>query len=237
MKRNILWKTAGITLAFSMMCSSLVMAAPAQTEPEETPGMELVNKTERDLSFLAVKDVKTINDEEQLAPADEDNLLQEEELKSEESREISLAPEESSEDKEDAPAEEDTGDNTPLQLLEDILDLNELTSSRLITFLWEEDEDTQLQLLVVPEDTVYAEIWMEEDVPFLKYRTAEDKEEEELKSTLDVQAAIAEIASAEPPADGERTVVSQVAFPNCDDPSHGYYEITYSDGSVEYEEY
>ena len=29
----------------------------------------------------------------------------------------------------------------------------------------------------------------------------------------------------------------RVAVPNCDDPSHGYYEIYYSDGSVEYVEY
>ena len=35
-------------------------------------------------------------------------------------------------------------------------------------------------------------------------------------------------------ADSGRTIVSKVAFPNCDDGSHGYYEITYSDGSVEY---
>lgn len=38
-------------------------------------------------------------------------------------------------------------------------------------------------------------------------------------------------------AGSERTVVSKQAVPNCDDGSHGYYVITYSDGSVEYEEY
>lgn len=32
-------------------------------------------------------------------------------------------------------------------------------------------------------------------------------------------------------------VVSRVAFPNCDDGSHGYYEVTYSDGSKEYIDY
>ena len=34
-----------------------------------------------------------------------------------------------------------------------------------------------------------------------------------------------------------RYEVSRVAVPNCADGSHGYYEITYSDGSVEYVEY
>lgn len=33
------------------------------------------------------------------------------------------------------------------------------------------------------------------------------------------------------------TVVSKTKVPNCDDGSHGYYEITYSDGSVSYQEY
>jgi len=35
----------------------------------------------------------------------------------------------------------------------------------------------------------------------------------------------------------ERYIVSQEAFPNCADGSHGYYEIIYSDGTVEYVEY
>ncbi len=34
-----------------------------------------------------------------------------------------------------------------------------------------------------------------------------------------------------------RYIVSQEAVPNCADGSHGYYVITYSDGSVEYKEY
>ncbi|MCR4595036.1 MAG: G5 domain-containing protein [Clostridiales bacterium] len=36
---------------------------------------------------------------------------------------------------------------------------------------------------------------------------------------------------------GGKTVVSKIKFPNCDDESHGYYEVHYSDGSVEYIEY
>lgn len=42
-------------------------------------------------------------------------------------------------------------------------------------------------------------------------------------------------AGSEKPA--AKTVVSKTKVPNCDDESHGYYEITYSDGSVSYEEY
>lgn len=34
-----------------------------------------------------------------------------------------------------------------------------------------------------------------------------------------------------------RYIVSKTAYPNCDDPRHGYYEIKYSDGTVEYQEY
>ncbi len=39
------------------------------------------------------------------------------------------------------------------------------------------------------------------------------------------------------PASTERSVVSKKAFYDCDGSGHGYYEITYSDGSVEYEEF
>lgn len=39
------------------------------------------------------------------------------------------------------------------------------------------------------------------------------------------------------PESSGRTVVSKKAFYDCADSSHGYYEITYSDGSVEYEEF
>ena len=36
---------------------------------------------------------------------------------------------------------------------------------------------------------------------------------------------------------GGRTVVSKVPYYDCDGSGHGYFEITYSDGSVEYEEF
>ena len=43
--------------------------------------------------------------------------------------------------------------------------------------------------------------------------------------------AAAEAAASEP------TEVSRQAYDDCDGSGHGYYEITYSDGSVRYEEY
>ena len=39
------------------------------------------------------------------------------------------------------------------------------------------------------------------------------------------------------PAETERTIVSKVNVPDCDGSGHGYYVITYSDGTEEYEEY
>jgi uncharacterized protein YabE (DUF348 family) len=43
-----------------------------------------------------------------------------------------------------------------------------------------------------------------------------------------------EPAPVSPP---ERTVVSKKAFYDCNGSGHGYYVITYSDGSAEYEEF
>ena len=42
---------------------------------------------------------------------------------------------------------------------------------------------------------------------------------------------------SEPQQPAGRYEVSRIAYPNCADGSHGYYEVTYSDGSVEYIEY
>ena len=38
-------------------------------------------------------------------------------------------------------------------------------------------------------------------------------------------------------ADRRYAEVSRVAYPSCADPDHGYYEITWSDGTKTYEEY
>jgi len=44
-------------------------------------------------------------------------------------------------------------------------------------------------------------------------------------------------AEGENPDSSGKTEVSRVAFPSCADPDHGYYEITWSDGTKTYEEY
>lgn len=36
---------------------------------------------------------------------------------------------------------------------------------------------------------------------------------------------------------GKKTIVSKQSVPDCDGSGHGYYVITWSDGSVTYEEY
>ena len=54
---------------------------------------------------------------------------------------------------------------------------------------------------------------------------------EEAKNINEERAAAAEAAASEP------TEVGRQAYDDCDGSGHGYYEITYSDGSVGYEEY
>lgn len=48
---------------------------------------------------------------------------------------------------------------------------------------------------------------------------------------------VAASAPIVPAGDSGKTVVSKKAFYDCDGSGHGYYEITYSDGSVEYEDF
>lgn len=46
-----------------------------------------------------------------------------------------------------------------------------------------------------------------------------------------------EPVSDEPASAPSRELVSKTPVPNCNDDNHGYYEILYSDGTMEYEEY
>lgn len=72
---------------------------------------------------------------------------------------------------------------------------------------------------------------------------AKQDEADAEQSAADAAAAAAEAAvraAAEAAAsggDGERTEVSRQKYDDCDGSGHGYYEITYSDGSTEIEEY
>lgn len=70
----------------------------------------------------------------------------------------------------------------------------------------------------------------------IKKVNGEETEREEVKAevTKDPVAAVVNVGTMQVQ---QRYEVSRVAYPNCDDGSHGYYEITYSDGTVEYIEY
>ena len=74
------------------------------------------------------------------------------------------------------------------------------------------------------------------------YVDSEEEEREVLKEevTKEPVKEVIRVGTYEEPAYEEPTgptIVSQVAYPNCADGSHGYYEITWSDGSVTYVEY
>lgn len=67
------------------------------------------------------------------------------------------------------------------------------------------------------------------------------EESREIESETVTKEPVTKVVSVgtkeEAPQAPERSVVSKKAFYDCSDSSHGYYEITYSDGSVEYEEF
>lgn len=61
------------------------------------------------------------------------------------------------------------------------------------------------------------------------------KSEEAAKAAAEAAAQAAQPQAA--PSGGGVYEVSRQAFDDCDGSGHGYYEITYSDGSVRTEEY
>lgn len=65
------------------------------------------------------------------------------------------------------------------------------------------------------------------------------KSEEAAKAAAEAQAAAAAQAAQQSQSSGGggKYEVSRQAYPDCDGSGHGYYEITYSDGSVETVEY
>lgn len=65
------------------------------------------------------------------------------------------------------------------------------------------------------------------------------KSEEAAKEAAEAQAAAAAQAAQQSQSSGGggKYEVSRQAYPDCDGSGHGYYEITYSDGSVETVEY
>ena len=70
------------------------------------------------------------------------------------------------------------------------------------------------------------------------------KESEKVISEKVTKEAVSEVllvgtasGSSDEGGSGGKTIVSKTPTYNCDDQSHGYYTIVYSDGSVEYVEF
>lgn len=63
------------------------------------------------------------------------------------------------------------------------------------------------------------------------------KSEEAAKAAAEAAAAAQAAQQSQNSGGGGRYEVSRQAYPDCDGSGHGYYEITYSDGSVETVEY
>lgn len=97
-------------------------------------------------------------------------------------------------------------------------------------------------LVLTVEDSIFYLNYLDENME--ECRVAESLDEADAEqSAADAAAAAAEAAvraAAEAAAsggDGERTEVSRQKYDDCDGSGHGYYEITYSDGSTKIEEY
>ena len=85
---------------------------------------------------------------------------------------------------------------------------------------------------------------MTEDKEKVDQLVAEQKAAEEAAAKAAAEAQAAAAAQAQAAAEAQAaaaaqpvTEVSRQAYDDCDGSGHGYYEITYSDGSVGYEEY
>ncbi len=64
-------------------------------------------------------------------------------------------------------------------------------------------------------------------------------EEKVIKEAVSAIIVVGTKKAAPEPETGAngKVIVSKVAVPDCDDPSHGYYVVTYEDGSVDYVDY
>jgi hypothetical protein len=60
---------------------------------------------------------------------------------------------------------------------------------------------------------------------------------ETLSSVAKASFHLSPLDDEETTGDGQKTVVSKQAVADCDGSGHGYYVITYSDGTVEYQDY
>ena len=87
-------------------------------------------------------------------------------------------------------------------------------------------------------------LYVTEDKEKVDQLVAEQKAAEEAAAKAAAEAQAAAAAQAQAAAEAQAaaaaqpvTEVSRQAYDDCDGSGHGYYEITYSDGSVGYEEY
>ena len=87
-------------------------------------------------------------------------------------------------------------------------------------------------------------LYVTEDKEKVDQLVAEQKAAEEVAAKAAAEAQAAAAAQAQAAAEAQAaaaaqpvTEVSRQAYDDCDGSGHGYYEITYSDGSVGYEEY
>ena len=78
--------------------------------------------------------------------------------------------------------------------------------------------------------SVYGEEGQVERIYKVKYVNGEETETELVEEKVTKEAVNAVVMMGP-------YVVSRVNFPDCDGSGHGYYEVTYSDGTVDYEQY
>lgn len=103
-----------------------------------------------------------------------------------------------------------------------------------------QDALTEAQIVLADGDTVDVELTapLQNGMTIVVTRKQADVQSSDSSGasySSDDDGSSSDAAVSEPaPA---RSVVSKTRVPNCDDESHGYYEILYSDGSMEYEEY
>ena len=96
------------------------------------------------------------------------------------------------------------------------------------------------EVTAVPEDGKWCKVKLGDKEGYVVKDYLTDSKEEADQAVKSEEAAKAAAQAAQPqaaPSGGGVYEVSRQAFDDCDGSGHGYYEITYSDGSVRTEEY
>ena len=98
-----------------------------------------------------------------------------------------------------------------------------------------QDALDQAEVVLADGDTVDIEVVTPLENGMLITVTRAVKEQPKASSNASSSSNKQSSASSSQPA--KKTIVSKTAVPNCDDESHGYYEIVWSDGTTTYQEY